>query len=47
MAINFPSSSTLNQISQVGSNYYIWNGKHNKCLSKYNLKYLINNKKIL
>ena len=26
MAINFPSSSTLNQISQVGSNYYIWMG---------------------
>ena len=26
MAINFPSSPTLNQISQVGSNYYIWNG---------------------
>ena len=26
MAINFPSSPTLNQISQVGSNYYIWDG---------------------
>jgi len=26
MAINFPNSPTLNQIAQVGSNYYIWNG---------------------
>ena len=26
MAINFPNSPTLNQISQVGSNYYIWDG---------------------
>lgn len=26
MAINFPNSPTLNQIAQVGTNYYIWNG---------------------
>jgi hypothetical protein len=26
MAINFPNSPTLNQVSQVGTNYYIWNG---------------------
>jgi hypothetical protein len=26
MAINFPSSPTLNQISQVESNFYIWDG---------------------
>ena len=26
MAINFPNSPTLNQISQVGDNFYIWNG---------------------
>ena len=26
MAINFPNSPTLNQIAQVGNNFYIWNG---------------------